>query len=178
MDDLRNSGQPSMNTGNGAVRSVRVPWLAGSILVFTGILALAGCCNTPIDTSDFATGPAPLRMPSPAKDADACQSYEDSLTGGKIFEMYCNQCHNAPSLAERNFANFRNVAAHMRVCANLTGKEYAKLMEFFQRWHDVPPPTAPVEPSPKHFYPSQPIQELRDQTPAAGGAAAPQQQPK
>jgi hypothetical protein len=54
----------------------------------------------------------------------------------------------------------------MRVRANLTGKEYAKLMEFLRRWNDVPPPTAPVDPTPKRFYFSQPIQELREQTEA------------
>lgn len=178
MDSKRKSGQPSVSNENAAKGTVRKPWLAVSILVLTGILAVAGCCNTPIDNSDFGAGPAPLRMLSPAKDSDGCQSYEDSLTGGKVFDMYCSQCHNAPSLAERNFANFRNIATHMRVRANLTGKEYAKLMEFLQRWHDMPPPTPPVEPSPKRFYPSQPIQELRDQTPAQGGAPAPQQQPK
>src|SRR5205807_10240472 len=81
-------------------------------------------------------------------------------------------------LAERNFANFRNVAAHMRIRANLTGKEYAKLMEFLRRWNDIPPPTPAVEPSPKRFYFSQPIQELRPETPAQGAAAAAQSEPK
>jgi hypothetical protein len=52
----------------------------------------------------------------------------------------------------------------MRVRANLTGKEYAKLMEFLRRWNDVPPPTAPVDPTPKRFYFSQPIQELHEQS--------------
>jgi hypothetical protein len=52
----------------------------------------------------------------------------------------------------------------MRVRANLTGKEYAKLMEFLRRWHDVPPPTPPTAPPPKRFIFSQPIAELRDQT--------------
>ena len=52
--------------------------------------------------------------------------------------MYCNQCHNARSLAERPFANYQNVAAHMRVRAQFTGEEYEKLMEFLRRWHDVP----------------------------------------
>jgi hypothetical protein len=108
-----------------------------------------------------------LRFPSPAKEAEACDCYEDSLTGGKVFSMYCSYCHNAPSLAERPFSNFRNVAAHMRVRANLTGKEYAKVMQFLQRWHDVPPPNPPVEPSPKHFYFSQPIQELQEKNPEA-----------
>jgi hypothetical protein len=102
-------------------------------------------------------------MPSPAKEAEAC-CYEDSLTGGQVFSMYCSSCHNAPTLAERPFSNFQNVAAHMRVRANLTGKEYAKLQEFLRRWHDVPPPTPPQAPSPKRFIYSQPIVELREQT--------------
>jgi hypothetical protein len=149
----------------------------GSALAVTTALAIAGCYHTPVDTSDYAQGPAPLRIPSPAREADACKSYEDSLTGGQIFAMYCGYCHNAPSLAERPWSNFRNVAAHMRVRANLTGKEYAKVVEFLQRWHDVPQPTPPVDPSPKRFYFSQPIQELRDQAPAANTPPQPQLPP-
>jgi hypothetical protein len=52
----------------------------------------------------------------------------------------------------------------MRVRANLTGKEWAKLDEFLHRWHDVPPPTPPDPPSPKRFNFGQPIPELREQT--------------
>jgi hypothetical protein len=136
-------------------------WLYGSALFLTGVLVVTGCYNTPVDTSEFAQGPAPRRMPSPAREGEACDCYEDSLTGGQVFKMYCGYCHNAPSLAERPFSNFRNVAAHMRVRANLTGKEYAKLMEFLRRWNDIPPPTPPQEPSPKHLIFSQPMQELR-----------------
>jgi hypothetical protein len=150
------------------MQSMRNPWPAGSVVLLLGILAAAGCHQTPVDSSDYAVGPAPLRIPSPAKEAEACGCYEDSLTGGQIFSMYCNYCHNAPALAERPFSNFQNVAAHMRVRANLTGKEYAKLTEFLRRWNDIPPPTPPVEPSPKRFFFSQPIQELRDQAPPAG----------
>jgi hypothetical protein len=51
----------------------------------------------------------------------------------------------------------------MRVRANLTGKEYAKLNEFLRRWHDIPPPNPPDQPSPKRFIFSQPIAELRPQ---------------
>jgi hypothetical protein len=138
------------------------PWLVGSAVVLGALLA-AGCYNTPVDTSEYARGPAPLRMPSPG--ADACGCYEDSLTGGQVFAMYCGYCHHAASLAERPFSNYQNVAAHMRVRANLTGKEYAKLMEFLRRWHDVPPPHPEVEPSPKRLIFSQPIPELREQAP-------------
>jgi hypothetical protein len=90
--------------------------------------------------------------------------------------MYCSYCHNAPALAERPFSNYQNVAAHMRVRANLTGKEYAKLMEFLRRWHDVPPPNPEAEPSPKRLIFSQPMSELRKQPPA-GAAGAPMPQP-
>jgi hypothetical protein len=134
------------------------------LLGVAGFLVAQGCTNMPMDTSEHDRGPAPLRMPSPAQEAESC-SYEDSLTGGKIFSMYCAYCHNAPTLAERPFSNYKNVAAHMRVRANLTGKEYAKLMEFLRRWHDVPPPNPPVEPSPKRFFFSQPIPELREKAP-------------
>jgi hypothetical protein len=149
------------------MRSKGNAWLFGSTLFFGGVMIVAGCYSTPINTSTFAQGPAPLRMPSPASDVCTCDCYEDSLTGGEIFSMYCGYCHNAPSLAERPFSNFKNVASHMRVRANLTGKEYAKLMEFLRRWHDVPPATPPIEPSPKRLVFPQPIAELQKQSPQA-----------
>ena len=154
------------------MRNVRNRLVAGSVLVLGASLSLAalGCLNTAPDYSSYARGPAPLRTPSPAKEGDCC-SYEDSLTGGQVFSMYCSYCHNAPSLAERNFANFKNVGSHMRVRANLTGKEYAKLMEFLQRWNDIPEHSPPPEPSPKRLIFSQPINELRDQPPANVGPA-------
>jgi hypothetical protein len=140
------------------MRSVRNAGAVGSALVLGALLA--GCNTTPVDTSEHAQGPAPLREPSPAKEGESC-CYEDSLTGGQVFTMYCGYCHNAPSLAERPFSNYQNVAAHMRVRANLTGKEHAKLLEFLRRWNDVPPPNPPQEPSPTRLTFSQPIQELR-----------------
>jgi hypothetical protein len=130
-------------------------WLALSV-GFVGLAAL-GCQNTPIDLSQ---GPARWRIPRPGPPA---ATFEDSLTGGEVFSMYCNQCHNARALGERPFANYQNVAAHMRVRANLTGEEYAKLMEFLRRWHDVPSPTPPVEPSPNRLIFPQPIAELREE---------------
>jgi hypothetical protein len=126
----------------------------------------------PVDDSKPTCGPTPLRSRSPAQDGEVSCCYEDSLTGGHIFEMYCGYCHNARALAERPFSNYKNVAQHMRVRANITGEEYAKLMAWLRHWHDVPPPHPPVEPSPKRFFFSQPIQELREQPPAPGAAAS------
>jgi hypothetical protein len=155
--------------------NMRNSWNAGLILLATGILVPLGCYHTPVDVSEYAQGPAPRRMPSPGKETETCGCYEDSLTGGQVFQMYCSYCHNAPALAERPFASFKNVATHMRVRANLTGKEYAKLMEFLRRWHDVPPPHPPIEPSPKRLIFSQPINELRPQ--AGAKEAAPKPEP-
>jgi hypothetical protein len=145
--------------------SMRNPWVPRVVIGLVGVLATMGCYHLPSETSEYTQGPAPRRMPSPAPEGEACRSYEDSLTGGKVFTMYCSYCHNAPNLSERNFANFKNVGAHMRIRANLTGKEYAKLMEFLQRWNDVPERTPPPETGPKRLIFSQPINELRDQPP-------------
>jgi hypothetical protein len=146
------------------------------ILGFAGLVGFGafGCQSTPINLSQ---GPASLRMPRPGQDG---ATFEDSLTGGEVFAMYCNQCHNARALGERPFVNYQNVAAHMRVRANITGVEYAKLLEFLRRWHDIPAPTPPIEEpsSPKRLIFSQPIAELREEiAPRAQPAAGAQPQP-
>ncbi len=135
--------------------------LAAAVLMLVTLTAL-GCYNTFPDFSEAARGPTPLRGPSPKRVAEA-DTFENSVTGGEVYSMYCSQCHNYRPLSERSFANFKNVAQHMRVRANMTGKEYAKLVEFLHQWHDIPPPTPPVSPSPKRTIFSQPINELRDQ---------------
>src|SRR5262249_21773930 len=113
-------------TGGRAMRNSLRHWRGGLVLVGAGLLVGAGGEHTPIDVSEFGRGPAPLREPGPASGPSCC--YEDSLTGGQIFDMYCSYCHNPRNLAERPFANYQNAVVHMRVRANLTGKEYAKLM--------------------------------------------------
>ena len=46
-------------------------------------------------------------------------------------------------------------------------------MTFLRRWHDVPSPTPPVEPSPKRLIFSQPVAELREEiAPEPKSAAA------
>jgi hypothetical protein len=137
------------------------------VLLFAGlVLGVLGCQHAPIDLSE---GPARLRMPRPGPDAE---TYEDSVTGGELFSMYCNQCHNARALGERPFVNYQNALAHMRVRSNLTGEEYEKLLAFLRRWHDIPNPNPPVDPSPKRVIPPQPISELRDEITAPAQPAA------
>jgi hypothetical protein len=142
------------------------------------LLLPLGCSNAPLDLSVFAQGPAPLRMPSPAAGGGDC-CYEEAVTGGHLFELYCGYCHNARSLAERPFSNYQNVAQHMRVRGNLTGEEYEKILAWLRRWADVPPPHADLlTPSPKRFEFSQPVSELRPKDAASPtGPSAPPQPP-
>jgi hypothetical protein len=153
-----------------AFKSRAVPWLA--LCLGLGLIVASGCQHTPIDLSK---GPAPLRVPTAEQEAE---SYEDSLTGGEVFAMYCNQCHNARALGERPFSNYQNVAAHMRVRSNLTGAEYEKILEFLRRWHDVPSPTPPDDPSPKRTIVPQPIAELRGESTPAEPLTPPRVQPQ
>jgi hypothetical protein len=136
----------------------RFPRLA---VIFLGLSVPFGCQNTPFDVSQ---GRAPLQDSASGPDCDK-HSYEESLQGQHIFEMYCGNCHNARSLAERPLSNYQNVAQHMRVRANLTGEEYAKLMTWLRRWYDVPSPGQKENSSPNRFFHSQPINELRQQQP-------------
>jgi hypothetical protein len=122
--------------------------------------------GTPVSSTSYVKGPAPLRMPSPDQDSGS-DRFEDSVTGGEVYEMYCASCHNRRPMSERPFANYRNVAAHMRTRANLTGKEYAKLVDFMRRVQDAPLPDPDTDPSPKRFTFSQPIPSLE---PQQGGA--------
>jgi hypothetical protein len=77
--------------------------------------------------------------------------------------MYCGACHNARPLAERPFSSYQNATQHMRVRANLTGEEYATLIAWLRRWHDVPAPEQNEASSPKRMIFSQPIAEQRQQ---------------
>jgi hypothetical protein len=99
--------------------------------------------------------------------------YDDAAAGGQLFKMYCGSCHNARPLGERPFSNYHVAVTHMRDQAYLTGKEYRQIMYFLRRWHDVGPPTPPVEPSPKRSVFPQPIAELRGESPTARPAAPP-----
>ena len=127
-----------------------------------------GCYNPPVDVSQL---PAPLRFRL-RKGEELSGRFEDEVTGGQLFTMYCGFCHNMRAIGERPFSNYQNVAAHMRVRALLTGEEQAKIEAFFRRWHDIPPASGPVEPSPKRQIFSQPIPELREESQAQDKAAA------
>lgn len=132
------------------------------------VLPTVGCYTPPVDVSE---SPAPLRF-RVRKGEETSGNFQDEVTGGQLFTMYCGFCHNARAIGERPFSNYQNVLAHMRVRALMTGEEQAKIEAFFRRWHDVPPASEPIEHAPKRQIFSQPIPELREESQAADKAAA------
>ena len=134
--------------------------LAAGILLAT----LVGCSQFPsahTNSRNYGTGEAPVDPPQPCDGG----KWDDYIKGGELFKMNCGNCHVARPLGERPFSNSEICTAHMREQAYLTGKEYRALITYMRRWHDVGPPTPDVAPSPKRFFFSQPINELRDKTP-------------
>lgn len=127
--------------------------------VLAATAATAGCWLTPSAhtiSRNYSVGDAPI---DPPREAGA--HHDDYVQGGKLFQWYCGACHNARALSERPFSNYEVATAHMREQAYLTGKEYRQLIHYLRRWHDVGPPTPEVELSPRRFFPTQPIRELR-----------------
>ena len=138
------------------------------LLLVVVALSTVGCFNPPVDVPQ---SPAPFRFRI-RKGEELSGNWQDEVTGGQLFSMYCGYCHNVRAMGERPFSNYQNVLAHMRVRALMTGEEQAKIEAFFHRWHDIPPPSGPIEPSPKRQIFSQPIAELREESQAADKAAA------
>jgi hypothetical protein len=149
-------------------RSKHWGWGLTALTLAVAALPSVGCYNPPVDVSQT---PAPFRFRL-RQGEELSGRYEDEVTGGQLFSMYCGYCHNARAIGERPFSNYQNVLAHMRVRALMTGEEQAKIEAFFRRWHDIPPASGPIEPSPKRQIFSQPIPELREESEAADRAAA------
>ena len=156
--------------GEMETRSLRRECSRIARLMVLGVLTMSvlGCYTPPVDV---AQQPAPFRF-RVKKGAELSGNWEDEVTGGQLFSMYCGYCHNARAIGERPFSNYQNVVAHMRVRALMTGEEQAKIEAFFRRWHDIPPASGPNEPSPKRQIFSQPIAELREESQAADKASA------
>ena len=66
---------------------VRSPAIVAAMAI--GSFATIGCSLTPTHPTE---NPAPRRMPAPSL-LRAGETYEQSLTGGRVFTMYCSACH-------------------------------------------------------------------------------------
>lgn len=53
-------------------------------------------------------------------------------TGAQLWGENCVRCHNAPSPPAFSDAQWETIALHMRVRANLTQEEVAKIVDFLK----------------------------------------------
>jgi hypothetical protein len=146
-------------------RRIRSAWRATFVAAaVAATLSFAGGCETPSAHTTSRNygfrGDLPVDPPGPDSEAE-----DDCAEGGRLWKQYCGSCHNARPLGERPLSNYHVAISHMRSQAYLTGKEYRQIIAFLRRWQDVGPATPPVDPSPKRFEFSQPISELRGETP-------------
>jgi|SRR5579864_13711 len=152
------------------VRTAGFLWAPG--IIAAAVAFVCGCETPSAHTASRnygLRGEVPVDPPGP-QTASHC---DDCVTGGRLFKLYCGSCHNARPLGERAFSNNEVAVAHMRDQAYLTGKEYRQIIHFLRKWHDIGPPTPPVGPSPKRFIFSQPISELREESPETDSALPP-----
>ena len=75
-----------------------------------------------IGLSCFQTSCKTEKMP--AKIADK--------SGAQLWGENCSRCHNAPGPGEFNDAHWDVIGLHMRVRANITETETAKIMQFLK----------------------------------------------
>jgi hypothetical protein len=148
-------------------QGVKTWWraLLGSAMLLATLVAGCEHFHSPHTVSrNYSFGDAPVDPPESHESGECHEEgkYDDFVKGGVIFKNSCGCCHYARPLGERPFSNVEIYTAHMRQSAYLTGKEYRQLIYFMRRWHDVGPATPDVPPSPKRFFFSQPISELRD----------------
>jgi hypothetical protein len=155
--------------GRGAGPGWQTAVLAAAVAT---VLSAAGGCETPSahTTSRNFSLRDDLPVDPPSREAVA---EDECAEGGRLWKQYCGSCHNARPLGERPFSNYHVVIAHMRDQAYLTGEEYRQIIAFVRRWQDVGPATPPVDPSPKRFQFSQPVSELRGETPPVNDAPPP-----
>ena len=133
------------------------------LVMLLGVLLLSHCVGCALSSPSPHTSSKnyllePIPMDRPSNDSDR---FEDCVSGGKLFQLYCASCHEGRPLGERPFRETAVTFSHMRTQAYLTGDEYRKLIHFLRRWHDLGPAFEEVEDSPKRFFYSQPISELK-----------------
>ena len=98
----------STRMGTTAMQSLRDSRSRSARLLVLIAVALPtlGCYNPPVDVSQT---PAPFRFRL-KKGEELSGKWEDEVTGGQLFSMYCGYCHNARAIGERPFSNYQNVA--------------------------------------------------------------------
>ncbi|GBF20593.1 hypothetical protein C21_02766 [Arenibacter sp. NBRC 103722] len=60
------------------------------------------------------------------------EEFKLEKSGAQLWGETCNRCHLAPSPADYNDTDWETISLHMRVRANLTENDVAKIEEFLK----------------------------------------------
>lgn len=56
----------------------------------------------------------------------------EEQSGVELWTLHCSHCHNIPNPADYNASQWEVVGTHMRIRANINGKEIEKIVAFLQ----------------------------------------------
>jgi hypothetical protein len=76
-----------------------------------------------VGSTNSASAAAVVTQPKPAP---------KQLTGAELYSMHCARCHPERYPNERTSAQWKTVALHMRVRANLPADHFRKLLKYLQ----------------------------------------------
>jgi hypothetical protein len=95
-----------------------------SLGLFVAGLWLAGRpLETKADTAPKQTAKAPKK---------AEKKPERKLNGAELYAIHCNRCHPERYATERTDSQWKTILLHMRVRANLPGKEAKAILSYLQ----------------------------------------------
>tara|TARA_R110002049_G_scaffold191337_1_gene360267 strand:+ start:29213 stop:29533 length:321 start_codon:yes stop_codon:yes gene_type:complete len=97
------------------------------ILVIAMVLLTIGI--TVVSCSSSKKTPTETNTPSLA---GVEEEFKLEKSGAQLWGETCNRCHLAPSPADYNDTDWETISLHMRVRANLTENDVAKIEEFLK----------------------------------------------
>ena len=97
---------------------------------------LAGWASTERCLADSQSATAPSTNAAPPS-ADAPKtakkvSTRKQLTGAELYSMHCNRCHPERSPTERTAAQWKTIALHMQVRANIPPSQIKLILKYLQ----------------------------------------------
>ena len=104
------------HTNSEIMKTIHKTILAGSMLLITGTIIVS--CSSSKDNQTVIT--------------DVEDEFKIEKSGAQLWGETCNRCHLAPSPADYNDTDWETISLHMRVRANLTGKEITKIKAFLK----------------------------------------------
>ncbi len=101
------------------IRSLKPGWLACAGLMVTVAVYLAAI--------SFASA---VDTPTPA--STSAKKKEKKLTGSELYAINCNRCHQERYPTEFTAAQWKTIATHMRVRANLPAAQVKQILKYLQ----------------------------------------------